>query len=288
MSSETWGAIADHSSDAYFDFVYWHDWPNTLNELAKHRAPKRRPALTSTARIGARGLSEGKDDGAYGASLRTCGRRKARNEGNPCIMNPAWRPPTIRIEAPLGFRFVQLERASDRGALAQLRKHARSTSSRVRDNLKSLRASTSTGWRDQYHILTARASFGRLAAAASGTATRNSTRPLDVVTAWREPPFLYRALKPEGPDKALRLFDEASASRFPAPGRAAMRAGSLDSATWRDRSCASRSSEDREQVASRCELAAARVLLSLEQLLQRVQRRSIGELHFLHLRVILG
>ena len=35
-----WGAIADHSGDAYFDFVYWHDWPNTLNELAKYRVPK--------------------------------------------------------------------------------------------------------------------------------------------------------------------------------------------------------------------------------------------------------
>jgi hypothetical protein len=32
-----WGAIADHSGDAYFDFVYWHDWPNTLNELAKYK-----------------------------------------------------------------------------------------------------------------------------------------------------------------------------------------------------------------------------------------------------------
>src|SRR5258707_2336593 len=37
-----WGAIANHSGDAYFDFVYLHDWPNTLNELAKHRVPKRR------------------------------------------------------------------------------------------------------------------------------------------------------------------------------------------------------------------------------------------------------
>ena len=36
-----WGAIADHSGDAYFDFVYRHDWPNTLNELGKHRAQKR-------------------------------------------------------------------------------------------------------------------------------------------------------------------------------------------------------------------------------------------------------
>jgi hypothetical protein len=34
---KTWGAIANHSGDAYFDFVYWHDWPNTLNELAKHK-----------------------------------------------------------------------------------------------------------------------------------------------------------------------------------------------------------------------------------------------------------
>src|SRR5439155_12028284 len=32
-----WGAIADHSGDAYFDFVYWHDWPNTLNELSKYK-----------------------------------------------------------------------------------------------------------------------------------------------------------------------------------------------------------------------------------------------------------
>src|SRR2546430_528587 len=32
-----WGAVADHSGDAYFDFVYWHDWPNTLNVLAKHK-----------------------------------------------------------------------------------------------------------------------------------------------------------------------------------------------------------------------------------------------------------
>ncbi|HTM61624.1 MAG TPA: alpha/beta hydrolase-fold protein, partial [Burkholderiales bacterium] len=37
-----WGAIANHSGDAYFDFVYWHDWPNTLNELQKHRLPKRK------------------------------------------------------------------------------------------------------------------------------------------------------------------------------------------------------------------------------------------------------
>jgi len=39
-----WGAIANHSGDAYFDFVYWHDWPNTLDELARHRALESRSA----------------------------------------------------------------------------------------------------------------------------------------------------------------------------------------------------------------------------------------------------
>ena len=35
--AKTWGAVASHSGDAYFEFVYWHDWPNTLNELAKYK-----------------------------------------------------------------------------------------------------------------------------------------------------------------------------------------------------------------------------------------------------------
>ena len=59
-----WGAIADHSGDSYFDFVYWNDWPNTLNELARHRLPMRKPgpydALGESSR---KGLAEGLDDG---------------------------------------------------------------------------------------------------------------------------------------------------------------------------------------------------------------------------------
>jgi enterochelin esterase-like enzyme len=52
---EYWGAIADHSGDSYFDFVYWHDWPNTLNELTRFRAASERPASTTRcARVPAR------------------------------------------------------------------------------------------------------------------------------------------------------------------------------------------------------------------------------------------
>ena len=55
----TWGAIADHSGDAYFDFVYWHDWPNTLNELAKYRAQTRQ----APGRYDVRKLEKGADRG---------------------------------------------------------------------------------------------------------------------------------------------------------------------------------------------------------------------------------
>ncbi|HEX5420598.1 MAG TPA: alpha/beta hydrolase-fold protein [Gammaproteobacteria bacterium] len=37
-----WGAIANHSGDAYFDFIYRCDWPSTLDELAKYRRPQRK------------------------------------------------------------------------------------------------------------------------------------------------------------------------------------------------------------------------------------------------------
>jgi S-formylglutathione hydrolase FrmB len=59
---DTWGAIADHSGDSYFDFVYWHDWPNTLNELSKYRAKKIADGAYDALRM-ARGAGTGFDDG---------------------------------------------------------------------------------------------------------------------------------------------------------------------------------------------------------------------------------
>src|SRR5438445_1543230 len=59
--ASTWGAIADHSGDAYFDFVYWHDWPNTLTELAKYRARRQKPGrydAPRAAKAAGRGLHE--------------------------------------------------------------------------------------------------------------------------------------------------------------------------------------------------------------------------------------
>jgi len=57
-----WGAIADHSGDALFDFCYFTDWPRTLNELDKYR---KRPRVTGRVDIlrDERDAGEGVDDG---------------------------------------------------------------------------------------------------------------------------------------------------------------------------------------------------------------------------------
>jgi S-formylglutathione hydrolase FrmB len=67
---ETWGAVADHSGDAYFDFVYWHDWPNTLNELAKYRPRKFRGGAFDVVKA-EKGAARGTDDGRVRAFLDT-------------------------------------------------------------------------------------------------------------------------------------------------------------------------------------------------------------------------
>jgi S-formylglutathione hydrolase FrmB len=60
--ASTWGAIADHSGDAYFDYVYWCDWPNTLDELAKFRAKKFKSGRYDALKM-QRGADRGLDDG---------------------------------------------------------------------------------------------------------------------------------------------------------------------------------------------------------------------------------
>ena len=154
----TWGAIANHSGDAYFDFVYWHDWPNTLNELAKYRPrqvslPGRYDALARS-----RGLDRGADDGRVRRFLEAVWRKPKLSmaEGH-AIMNlcmAATYDPDPR--APNGFRIpFNMEtgeviarrwtkwRANDPVNL--VRRHAK--------NLRSLRGIyIDCGARDQYHI----------------------------------------------------------------------------------------------------------------------------------------
>ena len=154
-----WGAIADHSGDAYFDFVYRHDWPNTLNELSKHREPKRKAGAYDALRESRRkGLPEGRDDGRIARFLKSVWEKEKLSpaEGH-AIMNlcmAATYDPDPR--APNGFRVpFNLET----GELLPERwshwlKHDPvNLVSRYTSQLKTLRGIyIDCGWRDQYQI----------------------------------------------------------------------------------------------------------------------------------------
>jgi S-formylglutathione hydrolase FrmB len=146
---KTWGAIADHSGDAYFEFVYWHDWPNTLNELAKYRPRRRKPA---------RGLGAGLDDGRIRRFLRAMWKKeKLSGKEVHCLMNlcmAATYDPDPR--APSGFR-IPFHADTGEALPARWRNWRRhdpiNLVFRYRKNLKSLRGIyIDCGSRDQYHI----------------------------------------------------------------------------------------------------------------------------------------
>jgi S-formylglutathione hydrolase FrmB len=200
-----WGAIANHSGDAYFDFVYWHDWPNTLNELGKHRLPKRRPGRYAAPPASvSRRLAAGEDDGRIRRFLRHVWKKeKLTTAEGHCIMNlcmAATYDPDPR--APLGFRVpFHLESGEPiPGRWARWRAHDPvNLVDRYRANLRSLRGIyIDCGWRDQFHIhYGARTLSKRLAAAR----VRHVYEEFDDdhsdvdYRMDRSLPFLYRALR---------------------------------------------------------------------------------------------
>jgi S-formylglutathione hydrolase FrmB len=153
----TWGAVASHSGDAYFDFVYWHDWPNTLNELAKYRARRRKPGrfdVRSAAKPAGRGL----DDGRVKRFLQSVWKKPKLSmaEGH-CIMNvcmaATYDPDPA---APNGFRLpfnLETGELLPERWRAWQRHDPINLVSKYKSNLKSLRGLyVDCGWRDQYHI----------------------------------------------------------------------------------------------------------------------------------------
>ena len=154
---ETWGAVADHSGDAMFEFCYYTDLPRTLNELDRYRLPKRRPGKTSPA-ASARRVAAGRDDGRIRRFLDAMWAKEKLTDGEVhalmMLAMAATYDPAPRD--PLGFRMpVNLEtgeliaarwrrwKAND--PVEMVRRHAAA--------LRSLRAIyVDCGWRDQYHL----------------------------------------------------------------------------------------------------------------------------------------
>jgi enterochelin esterase-like enzyme len=152
-----WGAIGDHSGDAYFDFVYHHDWPNTLNEVGKHRKTPRKAGAISVPRE-EQGGADGLDDGRVRNFLDAIGKKEKLSDAEVhCLMNlcmAATYDPDPK--APNGFR---LPFNLETGELLQVRwkqwlKHDPiNLVTKHRASLKSLKGIyIDCGWRDQFHI----------------------------------------------------------------------------------------------------------------------------------------
>jgi S-formylglutathione hydrolase FrmB len=202
-----WGAIANHSGDAYFDFVYRADWPNTLNELAAYRRPPARAGAVAPPRDTAaeRGLGKGLDDGRVRRFLKAVwnkpklGGKEVHAIMNICMAATYDPDPS----APLGFRLpfhldtgelieARWRRWLEHDPVLLVRRHAR--------NLRRLRGLyIDCGWRDQYHIQFGTRQLSRRLAAA-GIAHRYEEFDDDHSDVdYRMDsslPYLYRALRP--------------------------------------------------------------------------------------------
>lgn len=153
----TWGAIANHSGDAYFDFVYWHDWPNTLKELAKYRSTPLRAGVVDMLTL-EQGAATGMDDGRVQRFLKKFwANSKPSSAEIHVLMNlcmaASYDPDP---NAPNGFR---LPFNLDTGEVIAerwraWRKHDPINMVRkYQNNLRSLKGIyMDCGWRDQYHI----------------------------------------------------------------------------------------------------------------------------------------
>ncbi|MFI4952011.1 MAG: alpha/beta hydrolase [Burkholderiales bacterium] len=204
--AQHWGAIADHSGDSYFDFVYWHDWPNTLNDLARFRPVKRKAGAYDVLREGGRmRLAEGCDDGRVKRFLEHDWETEKLSlaEGHT-IMNlcmAATYDPDPK--APLGFRLpfnLETGEPIKKRWKKWLAHDPINLVTRYKSALRSLRGIyIDCGWRDQYHIhYGTRILSARLAQAGiKHVYEEYDDNHSDVDYRMNVSlPFLYRALKP--------------------------------------------------------------------------------------------
>ena len=156
--SRYWGAIANHSGDAYFDYVYGADWPNTLDELAKFRRPKLAAGKRNVAKAANAAGYTGRDDGRIARFLEHVWQKeKVGGSEVHALMNLAMAAsydPDPR--APNGFRVPynletgellpeRWQRWLEHDPVHLVERYAR--------NLRTLRGIfIDCGWRDQYRI----------------------------------------------------------------------------------------------------------------------------------------
>jgi enterochelin esterase-like enzyme len=148
--AEHWGAIASHSGDCYFDYIYKSEWPAALSSLQTHTATQTPPRAAQTR--------PGFDDGRIRRFLDYMWSTERPSGADitalMMICMAASYDPDSR--APLGFRVpydmntgVLLESRWQRW----LRHDPVVMAKSAKANLASLKGIyIDCGWRDQYHI----------------------------------------------------------------------------------------------------------------------------------------
>jgi enterochelin esterase-like enzyme len=202
-----WGAIANHSGDAHFDFVYRHDWPNTLNELARYREPRRREGAADVAGFVREHpeLARGEDDGRVRRFLEAVWKREKLGTGEAhAIMNlcmAATYDPDPK--APNGFRLpfhLETGETIPERWRRWLAHDPINLVTRCRDNLRRLSGIyIDCGWRDQYHIHYGNRILSRRLAEAGIAHTYEEFDDNHTDVDYRMDvslPFLYKALAP--------------------------------------------------------------------------------------------
>ncbi|MBT8132839.1 MAG: hypothetical protein KJO35_11260 [Gammaproteobacteria bacterium] len=152
-----WGAIADHSGDAYFDFVYRSDWPSALNTLAKHRRRKRSQGPVNIAQE-SKETGNGIDDGRVRRFLKYFWAKPNPTGAEvECLMMLAMAASyDPDPDVPNGF-YLPFDLETGELIATRWKKWLRhdpiNLVKRYADNLKSLRGIfIDCGWRDQYRI----------------------------------------------------------------------------------------------------------------------------------------
>jgi enterochelin esterase-like enzyme len=102
---KAWGAVADHSGDAYFDFVYRTDWPRTLDALASYAEPQRQAGRINVGEKEAH-VARGLDDGRVKRFLESFWRKGKASDSDTHVlmmlcMAASYDPDP---KAPNGFR----------------------------------------------------------------------------------------------------------------------------------------------------------------------------------------
>jgi enterochelin esterase-like enzyme len=152
---ECWGAIANQSGDAYFDFVYRSEWPRALTHLQKFRVP---PLKAGERRSIVQQRSPGHDDGRVRRFLDKVWENSAPSGDDVMTLMMVAMAASYDPDknAPNGFRLpfdLETGELIARRWQAWLRHDPVELVEKYKANLKTLRGLfIDCGWRDQFHI----------------------------------------------------------------------------------------------------------------------------------------